>query len=456
MTAAGLSARARWSYPEHVQCAVLGPLEVRGDDDAVIGIPGAKERRLLAALVAAFPASVSVDRLLESLWDGSPPRTGRKSLQAHVVRLRTALEPERPAGSPGQYVVRRHDGYALAVDRERLDATAFADLAARGRALLAAGDVDTADELLRRALDLWRGRPYADWPDAADLDDERERLDGIRDHCLEAFWEAELALGRHVEAVPELGRLLREQPLRETWWALHALALYRSGRQGDALESLRGARGVLLEELGVEPGARLRELEQAILAQDPVLDLGRSPHDAAAEPPPATTVTGCPYKGLARYEASDAAVFRGRDGLTRTLVTALVDHRLLVVSGSSGAGKSSVVRAGLLPGLRSGALPGSEGWEPCVVVPGSRPVDSLAPLTGEDPPTPRWCWSATSWSSSGQPRPRPGSERRSSTPSWDCFQDELVTRCVLVVRGDHVGRLAEHADLAPTSCSGRW
>ena len=86
------------------------------------------------------PASVSVDRLLEALWDGAPPRTGRKSLQAHVVRLRTALEPDRPTGSPGRYVVRRHDGYALALEREQLDATAFADLAARGRALLSAGD----------------------------------------------------------------------------------------------------------------------------------------------------------------------------------------------------------------------------------------------------------------------------------------------------------------------------
>src|SRR3990170_4576200 len=109
-----------------MQCAVLGPLEVRGDDDRVVRVPGAKERHLLAVLAAAFPASVSVDQLLESLWNGAPPRTGRKSLQAHVVRLRTALEPGRPAGSPGRYVVRRHAGYALAIERERLDATAFA------------------------------------------------------------------------------------------------------------------------------------------------------------------------------------------------------------------------------------------------------------------------------------------------------------------------------------------
>ena len=432
-----------------MQLAVLGPLEVRGNDDTVAGVPGAKERRLLAVLAAAFPAPVSVDRLLEALWDGAPPRTGRKSLQAHVVRLRTALEPDRPTGSPGRYVVRRHDGYALALAREHLDSTAFADLVARGRALLSAGDVDTADDLLRRALELWRGSPYADWPDAPDLEDERERLVGVRDHCLEAYWEAELALGRHAEAVPELGRLVRERPLHETWWALQALALYRSGRQADALESLRGARGVLVDELGVEPGTRLRELEQAILDQDPALDLDPAPRRTNVEPSRPATVTGCPYKGLARYEAADAAVFRGRDRLVGTLVTALVDHRLLVVSGSSGAGKSSVARAGLVPTLRAGALPGSEAWEPLVVVPGSRPVDSLAPLTGEDPPSApvllvcdqlEQLWSAGI----------PAGERTAFLDTLlGLLEDEIVARCVLVVRGDHVGRLAEHADLAP-------
>ncbi len=430
-----------------MQCAVLGPLEVRGRGDTVVVVPGAKERRLLAVLAAAFPASVSVDRLLEALWDGAPPRTGRKSLQAHVVRLRTALEPDRPTGSPGRYVVRRHDGYALALEREQLDATAFADLAARGRALLSAGDAAGADELLRQALDLWRGRPYADWPDAPDLDDERERLEGIRTHCLEAFWEAELALGRHAEAVPELGRLVSEQPLHESWCALHALALYRSGRQADALEAIRAARAVLDEELGVEPGVRLRELEKHILGQDPRLDLGTP----TAEPVAATAhvrITGCPYKGLARYEAADAAVFRGRDRMVRALVTTLVDHRLLVVSGSSGAGKSSVVRAGLLPALQSGELSGSAGWEPVVVVPGARPVDSLARLTSEQPPTTpvvlvcdqlEQLWAADV----------PEGERTAFLDTvLGLLADDVVARCVFAVRGDHVGRLAEHPEVA--------
>ncbi len=431
-----------------MQCAVLGPLEVRGDDDRVVSIPGAKERHLLAVLAAAYPAVVTVDRLLEVLWDGAPPRTGRKSLQAHVVRLRTALEPERPTGSPGRFVVRRHDGYALALERDRLDATAFADLAARGRALLSAGDARGAADLLGEALALWRGSPYADWPDATDLDGERERLEGIRAHVLEAFWEAELVLGHHVEAVPELGRLTQEHPLQEGWWALHALALYRAGRQGDALESLRSARRVLDDQLGVEPGARLRRLEQAILDQDPSLDLQSESETAAPAAVVVAPVTGCPYKGLARYEVDDAAVFRGRERLVRTLVTTLVDRRLIVVSGSSGAGKSSVVRAGLLPALASGELPGSEAWRPVVVVPGRQPVDTLASLTGEDPPDApvvlvcdqlEQLWSADV---------APGERAAFLDAALGLLADDVVARCVLVLRGDHVGRLAEHPDVS--------
>ena len=431
-----------------MQCAVLGSLEVRGDDHEVVTVPGAKERHLLAVLAAAFPGSVSVDQLLESLWDGAPPRTGRKSLQAHVVRLRTALEPGRPSGSSGRYVVRRHDGYALAIERDQLDATAFADLAARGRALLSVGDTQAADDLLRAALAMWRGPPYSDWPDAVDLDPERERLAAIRAHVLEAYWEAELALGRHAESVPELGRLTRDEPLHEGWWALHALALYRSGRQGDALEVLRNARTVLDDQLGVEPGARLRELEQAILAQDHTLEQDSASPPMPPSSPAVGSMTGCPYKGLAPYQLDDAAVFRGRDRLVGSLVTAMVDHPLLVVSGSSGAGKSSVVRAGLLPALDAGALPGSDHWQPVVVVPGRRPVDALAHLTGEDPPeTPvvlvcdqlEQLWSADV---------SEGERVAFLDTVLGLLSDDVVARCLLVVRGDHVGRLAEHPDVA--------
>ena len=153
---------------------VIGPLEVWSDDLAAVAVPGAKERLLLGVLVAAAPGVMSTDRLVDALWDGAPPVTARKSLQAHVVRLRSALEPERPRGSPGRYVVRRGAGYALAVDRAAIDALQIGDLAARGRAQLVSGDAEQAAR--QAALDLCRWYPYADWPDAPFADTERRRL----------------------------------------------------------------------------------------------------------------------------------------------------------------------------------------------------------------------------------------------------------------------------------------
>ena len=149
-----------------MRCGVLGPLEVHDDDGTRIPVPGAKERLLLAVLAAESPNVVSVDRLVDELWAGSPPRTAVKSLQAHVVRLRSALEPQRPAGSPGRFVLRRQSGYALVVEDHQLDARSFGTLSARGRALLSSGDPARALEDLSSALALWRGPPYADWPDS--------------------------------------------------------------------------------------------------------------------------------------------------------------------------------------------------------------------------------------------------------------------------------------------------
>lgn len=170
-----------------MRCAVLGPLDVIGDDGQAIRVVGAKERQLLAVLAAACPAVVSVDRLLELLWDGDPPPTARKSLQAHVVRLRSALEPDRPRGSPGRYVVRRGTGYALALGREELDSIAFTEATARGRALLSSGDPAGARAILASALDLWRGEPYADWPTSPFAEVERRRLLAVWTNATEAL-----------------------------------------------------------------------------------------------------------------------------------------------------------------------------------------------------------------------------------------------------------------------------
>ena len=430
-----------------VRCSVLGPLEVRraaeGEDGPPVTVPGAKERALLAVLIARAGQPVSTDELAEALWNGDQPPSAAKSLQAHVVRLRSALEPERPKGSAGQYVVRRGAGYALSLEGVDVDALQLAERVARGRARLESGRYDEAVEELQCALALWRGQPYADWPDADFAQEERRRLTEVRLMGFEALADAQTARGRPQEVVSVLERLVGEQPFREGLWLRLALALYRSGRQADALAALRRVRDLLADELGVDPGPELQDLERRILAQDP--ELG-----TAAPLPPATPVAvperACPYKGLAPYEPSDAALFHGRDRLVTSLVAQLVDHRLLVVSGPSGAGKSSVVRAGVVPALGRGALPGSQRWRPYVITPGHHPVDALAGAAGDDGDPVLLVLDQLEevWTAGAQPAER------------DSFFDEVLglladgraARVVGVVRGDHLGRLAEHPRFA--------
>ena len=240
-----------------MRIAVLGPLEVQTEDGAPLTVPGAKERLLLAVLAAGAPDVVSTDRIVESLWDGDAPATARRSLHAHVVHLRSALEPDRPRGSSGRYVVRRGAGYALAAGRDEVDATLMADLTVRGRARLAAGDAAAAASLLREALALWRGEPFGDWPDAEFADAERRSLSEVRHTATTALLEARLALGEHADVVPDVERLLVADALQESWWRVLVVALYRCGRQADALAAAQRARRVLAEELGADPGPEL-------------------------------------------------------------------------------------------------------------------------------------------------------------------------------------------------------
>jgi DNA-binding SARP family transcriptional activator/WD40 repeat protein len=422
-----------------MRIAVLGPLQVRGDDGTPVAVPGAKERLLLAVLAADSPRVVNTDRLLEALWNGDQPARAQQSLLTHLVHLRSALEPERPRGSTGQYVIRQGGGYSLAARPEDLDARWFSDLAARGRALLADGRTAEAVRTLSAALDLWRGQPYGDWPDAPFADAERRRLTEVRTGALTALVDARLQLGEHAELVPELEHRLAEDPLQEEWWRLLVIALYRSGRQGDALAAAQRARRVLARELGVDPGPRLRAVEAAVLAHDPSL---AAPGPTAR---PAPDVPVCPYKGLATYQPTDASLFHGRERVVSRLVARLVDARLLVVSGASGTGKSSLVRAGLLPALAAGALPGSGAWRAVVLTPGTRPRATLAARLGDasaDSPVVLVCDQFEElWA------PRVDADERI------VFLDTLlelldggrIVRCVAVLRGDHVGRLAEHA-----------
>ena len=244
---------------KEVQLELLGPLEARRGE-SLVSVGGLKPRTLLAVLGLDARRVVSVDRIVECLWPGEPPDTAAHAVQVYVSQLRKALGTE--------VIARRAPGYVLELDPGRVDVNRFARLADEGRQSLAAGDAAGAATALREALALWRGPALADFTYEPFAQTEIARLDELRLVALEERIAADLALGRHVELVAELEALVDSQPLRERPRAQHMLALYRSGRQADALAAYRAARDTLVEELGVEPGPRLKELEAAILRQD--------------------------------------------------------------------------------------------------------------------------------------------------------------------------------------------
>jgi DNA-binding SARP family transcriptional activator len=241
---------------------VLGPLEVLADGRPR-DLGGRKPAELLAVLVLHPNEVVSTDRLVEELWGDEPPRTARKTLQVHVSRLRRELGETLPET--------RQNGYVVSVERGQVDADEFAELVGRGREALRAGDADQAARLLRDALSLWRGRVLAGMEINGSTRSAASRLEDLRLVAAESRIDADLALGRQASLVGELETLVAEHPFREGFRRQLMLALYRSGRQADALAAYRAARASLVEELGVEPGPELRELEAAMLRHDPQL-----------------------------------------------------------------------------------------------------------------------------------------------------------------------------------------
>ena len=295
---------------------ILGPLEVYSEGRPV-PLRGPRQRALLAILLLHAGEAVSTDRLIDLLWGEAPPAGGRKALSVRVSELRKLLDPG--AGRRGT-IVTRPSGYAIELRPEQLDR----------REALAARDAATASDRLSAALDLWRGPALADLAFEPFARAEINRLEELRMGALEDRIAADLALGRDAELVGELDALVSEHPLRERPRQQLMLALYRCGRQAEALEAYRDARTTLVEELGIEPGRELRELQQAILAQDPALD---APRRTA--------------RGRAAYAtpAPDGAAFVGRDRELDELLAALSDARaghgrLALIGGEPGIGKS--------------------------------------------------------------------------------------------------------------------
>src|SRR5512134_2325303 len=268
---------------------ILGGLEVQ-DGARAVPVRGPRRRALLVHLLLNANEVVPVERLLEDLWGREQPASGISALRVRVSQLRKAIENGEAV------ILTRPPGYVLHVAPDELDALRFERLLAQGRKALAASNAELAAAALRDALALWRGPALADvayepWAQA-----EIARLEELRKVALEERIDADLSLGRHAELVGELEALVTAEPLRERLRGQLMLALYRSGRQADALAAYRAAREALVGELGIEPSPALQELEGAILRQDPGLAPPEPVVEEAVQPPPAAAPTGAERK----------------------------------------------------------------------------------------------------------------------------------------------------------------
>jgi DNA-binding SARP family transcriptional activator/tetratricopeptide (TPR) repeat protein len=287
---------ARFGF--RMEFRILGPVEVLAEGRR-LALPGSKQRALLAMLLLHRGETLGTERLIEELWGENPPAGADKALQVHISRLRKALIASAGEDAAGLVVTRAH-GYALDLDPECLDTHRFERLLGEGREELAAGRPRRPAALLEEALSLWRGRPLDDLAYEAFAQHEIGRLEELHITARERLAEAQMALGQHAEVVGQLESLIADHPYRERLHAHLMLALYRCDRQADALQTYQEARRMLIEDLGIEPGERLRELERQILAQDPALELhvladtesqpvpevGTSVADRGAEAPP--------------------------------------------------------------------------------------------------------------------------------------------------------------------------
>ncbi len=313
---------------------ILGPLEVRNEGGAV-ALGGIKPRVVLAVLLLHANEPVSADRLALALWGEDAHSGAVKTVQVHVSRLRKAL------GDPGR-VATTPVGYQLRVGTGELDADRFDLLVEEGRRALAAGEVTRAATVLREALSLWRGPPLEDVAYEPFAQTEIARLEEQRLAALEARVDADLATGRHGGLLGELQRLVAASPTRERLAGQLMLALYRCGRQGEALEVYARARAVLSGELGLEPGPALKELQRGILEQAPSLDL-RSSASAAMKPTWDSAERPFPLPSVLAARTDDTFVGRGADIEALAGVYAEVAggvRRLMLVYGEPGIGKT--------------------------------------------------------------------------------------------------------------------
>ncbi|MFI5519953.1 BTAD domain-containing putative transcriptional regulator [Streptomyces platensis] len=301
---------------------LLGRLEVH-EADRLVPLEGPRQRTLLALLALHSGMVVSTDRILAEVWGQDSPSHPANTIQAQISRLRALLGSKR--------IVTASGGYRLDVDREDVDVYRFEALVAAGRTAQRSGEPTAATAALSEALALWRGPALADVLDMGFARSEAGRLDELRLIALESRIEADLAVGRHAEVIPELSALTEAHPLRERFCALLMTALYRAGRQAEALRVFRQTRAHLVDELGVDPSEELQRLEQRILIHDAGL-LGPAPSPVAPAAAPAARATGNLRAPLTS--------FVGRRDLLDQVRQFIRSWRLVTLTGAGGTGKT--------------------------------------------------------------------------------------------------------------------
>src|SRR5580692_12324098 len=302
--------------PERLEIRVLGPVEVAWDGRPV-DIGGVKARALVARLLVDRRIIVTVDRLVDSLWGGNDGTGAEIAMRSTISRLRKRI---REAGVPGDVIVTRAPGYLLDVPAETTDVLRLERLVAEGRVQLARGNPSECVRLLSEAEELWRGPAYSEVRDEPFARAEARRLEELRLLATETRMDAELTMGRHEAVAGALETLTSANPMRERLWSQRMLALYRCGRQAEALRVYQDLRAILVDELGIEPGHDVAWLEHAILVQDPALDFPAPPEpDAGPATEPSTASSS-------KYQVRVPAAQRERPLVGRARESGLLRH----------------------------------------------------------------------------------------------------------------------------------
>lgn len=359
---------------------MLGPLEVAADGQ-VLDLAGPRQRAVLAVLLVDVGRVVSVDRLIDQLWGDEPPAAATGSLQAYVSNLRRVLEPDRPPRAPATVLASRPPGYVLQLDGDQVDAVRFERRLAHARELLDGGHPPEAQRVAAEALGLWRGPAFADFTFEPFARAAITRLEELRLGAEEVHGEALLRSGDAAPAVVRMERLVAEHPLRERFRELLVWALYRAGRQADALRECDAARAALREELGVDPGPGLARLEAQILAQDPALGL---------VPPSSSSPASRVSVAAPPVPPADDRLFVGRATELAALLGAWSDAaagrtRAVVLAGEAGVGKTRVAEELAAGADADGARVAWARWDENGGAPALWPwLTLLRELTGDD------------------------------------------------------------------------